>query len=152
MFQNKKAIYAVVVLLLILGVLGFSLNNIFNNKGVAQARMADTVLTAPAAVPNNSTTPVTVYFSYGNPNSDLDTINAIASLSTSNSNFTIDNSSIQDLYYGSPLRTDAQNPPPQPTCDSSYSGPVYALTPSLATTTNLTYGLHPIDPSHPFYT
>jgi LPXTG-motif cell wall-anchored protein len=141
MFKNKKAIYGLVGFLVVLAILSFTFNNLSNNKQTAFARQADVILTAPAGVPNNSTTPVSVYFSYGNPNGDLDIVNAIASLSLSNSNFTIVPSSIQDLYFGSPLRSDAQNPPAQPTCNSSYTGPVYALSSSLATTSSMTYGL-----------
>jgi hypothetical protein len=141
MFKNKKAIYGAAGFLVVLAILSFTFNNLSNNRQTAFARQADVILTPPPNVPNNSTTPVSVFFSYGNPNGDLDIVNAIASLSLSNSNFTIVPSSIQDLYFGSPLRTDAQNPPAQPTCNSSYTGPVYALSSSLATTTSMTYGL-----------
>jgi|GEM_PF-3360464 LPXTG-motif cell wall-anchored protein len=141
MFKNKKAMYGLAGFLSVLAILSFAFNNLSNDNQIAFARQADVILTAPAAVPFNSTTPVTVYFSYGNPNGDLDIVNAIATLSLSNSNFTIVPSSIQDLYFGSPLRSDAQNPPAQPTCNSSYTGPVYALSSSLATTSSMTYGL-----------
>jgi hypothetical protein len=122
------------VSLLMITVLAFSTNI------VAQARLAS-VTTTINPIPADSTTPTTLYIPYGSINADLDIRNAIATANLTGSGFRFETASFQDLYYGSPLRTDAENPPAEAICNSAYPGPLYNISPSLATTTSFTYGL-----------
>lgn len=50
-------------------------------------------------------------------------------------------SDFKDLYYGDPARTDATNPPQTAVCNSSFSGPRYDISSSLASPFSITYGL-----------
>jgi hypothetical protein len=112
----------------------------FSSNIVAQARLAN-ITTTINPIPADSTTPTTLYIPYGSINSDLDIRNAIATANLVGSGFRLEVAGFQDLYYGSPLRTDAQNPPTEAICNSAYAGPLYNISPSLATTTSFTYGL-----------
>ena len=74
MFKNKKTLLIAAVVVSLVIIAGFTLNNVLNDTKTALARQADVILTAPTTVPNNSTTPTSLYFTYGSPNSDLDII------------------------------------------------------------------------------
>ena len=106
----------------------------------AQARLAD-ITTAITPIPSDSISAATLLIPYGSANSDLDIRNSVASATVSGSGFIFDTSGFQDLYYGSPLRTDAVASPAEAVCTASYSGPTYNLNSSLASTTSWTYGL-----------
>ena len=112
----------------------------FSSNIVAEARLAS-VTTTINPISADSTTPTTLYIPYGSINADLDIRNAIATANLAGSGFRFETAGFQDLYYGSPLRSDAQNPPTEAVCNASYAGPLYNISPSLATTTSFTYGL-----------
>jgi len=106
----------------------------------AQARLAS-ITTTINPIPADSTTPTTLYIPYGSINADLDIRNAIATANLAGSGFRFETAGFQDLYFGSPLRTDGENPPTEAICNAAFSSPVYNISPSLATTTSFTYGL-----------
>jgi hypothetical protein len=106
------------------------------------ARLADVVYEPnPIVVPATRTEPFTVYFPYGNPNSDLDIRNAAASLSLTGDGFELVTTGFADLYNGSPTRTDSENPPAIADCTNPTALPTYPISSTLASATSLTYGL-----------
>ena len=93
-------------------------------------------------VPIDRSTTITGFFSYGRVTNDLDIEDAVGQLTISGNDFEFIPTAFEDWYYGDPNRADSDgNTPDQPVCNSSYSGPKYPISPSLANSTSLTYGL-----------
>lgn len=145
--KNKKIWTYLVGAILVLTIISGSLFLINRNnqektkQGLAAARLPDIVTNYPTPIPLNQTAPITIYFSYGDPNADTDIINPISVLSIDNSSLQFVTNGFKDLYYGDPNRTDATNPPQQAVCNSTYNGPSYDISSSLANPFSITYGL-----------
>jgi hypothetical protein len=98
-------------------------------------------VSAQTSVPKDRTTPINVFFPYGSATSDTDIRNALARLSIDNPAMTFVTSSTEDWYNGNPTRPDSEQPPAQPACNSSYSGPKYPMNASLVSGNLVNYGL-----------
>ena len=133
---KKKVLTVLIILSTTLGL------SILLANSTAQARQADIVkdLTASNPIPADRVQPFYLYFAYGSINSDTDILNAQATINMTGDGFEFVPNGIQDLYFGSPTRSDATNPPDSQPCNSGYGGSVYPLSSSLATTSSLTYG------------
>jgi hypothetical protein len=132
---KNKILAAVMTLFAVLGIF------VFVASSIAYARQADIVKDLTSSpIPADRTDPFYIYFTYGSINSDTDILNAQASINLTGSGFAFVPTGFSDLYYGSPTRSDADNPPDQATCNSTYTGPVYPISSTLATTTSFTYG------------
>lgn len=106
-----------------------------------QARLPEVVTNVSTPIAVDRTTPITVYLAYGSLTSDSDIVNAVARLTLNNPSLQFVNTAFEDFYNGDPNRADSVNPPQQPTCNSTYSGPRYAVSPSLISSNTITYGL-----------
>lgn len=107
----------------------------------AQARLAEVVTNVSTPIAADRSTPLTVYLAYGSLTSDTDIVNAVGRLTLNNPSLQFVNTAFEDFYFGDPNRADSVNPPQQPTCNSTYSGPRYAVSASLISTNSITYGL-----------
>ena len=107
----------------------------------ADARLAEVVTNVSTPIAKDRSTPLSVYLAYGSLTSDTDIVNAVAKFTLDNPSLQFVNTAFEDFYYGDPNRTDATNPPQQPTCNSTYGGPKYAVSPSLISNNSITYGL-----------
>ena len=140
----KTFIFSAILLLIIVSTSLFLINRNTNEKlKISQAsnRLPDVITTVTTPIPLNQTTPITIYFSYGDPSSDTNIVNPISTLTLDNSSLQFATAGFKDLYFGDPNRADSVNPPQVPTCNSSYAGPSYDISSSLANPFSLTYGL-----------
>jgi hypothetical protein len=93
-------------------------------------------------IPIDRSESISIYFPYGSVVSDLDIEDAVASVGLNGDDLEFVTAGFADWYYGNPNRPDSDaNIPEQPACNSSYSGPKYQISPSLATSSSLKYGL-----------
>lgn len=106
-----------------------------------QARLADVTTNVSTPIAKDRTAPITIYFSYGSATADADIQNAIAQATLDKPDLEFINAGIEDWYNGSPTRSDAENPPAQPACNSTYSGPKYQISSSLISANTFNYGL-----------
>jgi hypothetical protein len=114
--------------------------SLFLGINVSAERDAD-IITPAGPVPADRTEPITLFFPYGSASTDIDIANAVSRVTVSDPALQFVTSGFEDLYYGDPNRSDATNPPQQAVCNSGFAGPRYAINSSLATTSQLTYGL-----------
>ena len=105
-----------------------------------EARLPD-ITVDPKTVPVDRVESFVAYFSYGSATLDQDIENAVAEVNIVGDGLELVTNGFADLFNGEPTRSDFENAPEQPVCSRDYDGPSYKISPSLATTTNLTYGL-----------
>src|SRR6056297_1010241 len=91
-------------------------------------------------VPIDRAETIMIPFSYGSIATDLDIEDAVAEVTINGDDFEFVTSGFEDWYYGDPNRADSDGDiPDQPSCNSSYTGPMYPISPSLATSNSITY-------------
>jgi hypothetical protein len=92
-------------------------------------------------IPIDRAEPVLIAFAYGNIATDVDIENALAEIKINGTDLEFVTTAFEDWYFGNPNRADSDaNIPQQPSCNSSYSGPKYKISPSLATANSIKYG------------